>query len=78
MGLVDRVDLAVRVRDRERVLEWVLEWLRALADRCIRRERFREDRVVDRVDRASLRDLALVAVQGDPGLGIGQELLRVG
>jgi hypothetical protein len=55
----------------------LVEWLRALAVRCIRRERFRRERAV-RVDRALLRVRALVADRDDLGLAIGRELLRAG
>ena len=60
---------------RASVREWVREWHLALGDRCIRRGHFRRERVV-REDRDLLRDLALA--RHDLGLGIGQELLRVG
>ena len=60
---------------RASVREWVREWHRALAVRCIRQGRFRRERVV-REDRDLLRDLALA--RHDLGLGIVQELLRAG
>ena len=56
-------------------LEWVREWHRALAVRCIRRGHFRRERVV-REDRDLLRDLALA--RHDLGLGIGRALLLAG
>lgn len=71
-GTILRAVLVDLVRDRE----WGRERLQALAGRCIRRGRFRAERVVVRVDRALLRDRALA--RHDLGLGIGQELLRAG
>jgi hypothetical protein len=54
----------------------VLEWLRALAVRCIRRGRSRVVQAEDREDRALRHGRALVRVV--QGLGTGRELLRVG
>jgi hypothetical protein len=65
----DLAGLGVRARVRE--------WLRALAVRCTRRGRFRQERGV-REDLDLLRDRALVADRDDLGLGIGRELLRAG
>jgi len=67
------VALAVRASG----LEWVREWHRALAVRCIRRGHFRRERVV-REDLDLLRDRALVADRDDLGLGIGRALLLAG
>jgi hypothetical protein len=69
-GTIRQVVLAVRAS----VQEWVREWLRALAVRCIRRGRFRAERAEVREDRALLRGRALA--RHALGLGIVQELLR--
>ena len=54
----------------------VLEWLRALAVRCIQHGRSLVEQAVVQAVRASLRDRVLV--RAVLGLGTGQGLLRVG
>ena len=68
----DQILREVPVCDRE----WVRERHPGLGVRCIRRGPFRAERAAVREDRALLRDQDLA--QHDLGLGIGQELLRVG